>query len=92
MPTATEELDRDPWPTWFKHTASAFAGAGVMLITGTLWLSSVKEDARKGAALEPRVTTLESHEAEDRADSRNVKALLDEVRQDTKEILRRLPR
>lgn len=92
MPTATDELDRDPWPTWFKHTASAFAGAGVMLITGTLWLSSVKEDAKKGAALEPRVTILENHEAEDRNEAKNTKDLLNEVRGDVKEILRRIPR
>lgn len=83
------DLDPSPWPAWVRHTVSAAMGAGVVLVTVTLWFSDVKANAAKGADLAPRVDTLEKHEAEDRRDAVSLKSLMDEVRSDIKELLRR---
>lgn len=83
------DLDASPWPAWVRHTVSAAMGAAVVLVTVTLWFSDVKANAKTGADLAPRVDVLEKHEAEDRRDAVSIKSLMDEVRSDVKELLRR---
>ena len=91
MPT-----DRAPWPKWAIITASAALGGGTAIVFVTLAFAAAKDEAHDAKCgvdgLTPRVTILESHEAEDRADSRASKELLTEMRGDVKKILERLPR
>lgn len=47
------------WPAWFRYTATAALSAGAVLIAMTLAFADVRTNAAKGAALEPRVRSLE---------------------------------
>lgn len=48
-----------PWPEWIRYTLSALAGAFVAVIAVVKAWAKVKVDAETGAALAPRVTSLE---------------------------------
>ncbi len=81
--------EKSPWPNWFRATASAVMGGVLVGIPTILWFGDVRTEAREGASLRPRVESLERSETEIRADARAATKLMDEVRSDVKELLRR---
>ena len=83
-----------PWPEWIRYTLSALAGAFVAVIAVVKAWSKVKSDAEdaKAATVEhgPRISALETYRARAEAEFSAIMDRVDEMREDLKEILRRL--
>lgn len=86
--------DSSPWPEWIRYTLSALAGAFVAVIAVVKAWSKVKSDAEdaKAATIEhgPRIGALETYRARAEAEFSASIARIDEMRDDLKEVLRRL--
>ena len=76
--------------SWLSHTISAAFGALVSLFAMFKAWASVKANADIGAALAPRVQSLETERAVLAERWRQHTSMLDEVRADVKRILERV--
>jgi hypothetical protein len=85
-----------PWPSWARYTATAALAFGAGIGTVVMFVTRISEKADAAAAgvadHEPRLRRLESDGATDRESIRTLKESIAELRADTKEILRRLPK
>lgn len=85
-----------PWPAWARYTATAALAFGAGIGTVVMFVTRISEKAEAAMSgvidHEPRIRRLESDGATDRESIRTLKEAINELRGDTKEILRRLPK
>lgn len=85
-----------PWPNWARYTAIAALAFGSGVAAVVTYANKVAEraDAAMAGVIdhEPRIRRLESDGATDRESIKTLKESIAELRSDTKEILRRLPK